>query len=126
VTDYRPTDFLPQYLTQRVLPEPDPESARSAEHGLVGTSADCQIHTRHVPNAHVNEWHHIWPLGKGGPAIPQNRIVVCATGHNNIHHLIREFELHKGKVPYIVLRTYAKSERELALLGYQRAQRQAM
>lgn len=126
MTDYRPADFLPAHLTQRDIPEPDPQPARAAADILVGTAAECQIHTRHVPNPHVNEVHHIWPLGKGGPDIPENRIVVCATGHNNIHHLIREHELHKGKVPYIVLRTYAKSERDLARLGYQRAKRQAM
>lgn len=93
---------------------------------IAETAAPCGIHGKHIPASHVNERHHVWPLGDGGPDIPANLIVACATGHNNIHKLIREFKLYRGNVPYAVLRAYAFEERKLAQLGYERITRQAM
>jgi hypothetical protein len=96
------------------------------------TAKACEIHTgRHVPRTHVNEIHHVWPLGHGGPDIPENKKVVCATGHNNVHQLMNLLldwrEKHSGeKFPDEVWRKYTRGEQELALLGVDRIVRQAM
>lgn len=90
------------------------------------TLASCVLHRDHVPATHINEIHHVWPKGDGGPDIPENRIVVCATGHNNIHKLINEFKSYEGRVPYTVLRTYSFEERRYAKLGWARGVRRFM
>lgn len=94
--------------------------------GLTQTAQPCIVHGVHKPNSHVNEVHHVWPKGQGGPDIPENRIVVCATGHNSIHQLINEYKAMQGKVPYSLLKQYTVQERAYALLGYQRITRGAM
>jgi hypothetical protein len=93
---------------------------------LLRTAKPCEVHKTHIPATHVNEIHHIWPLGHGGPNIAGNRIVVCATGHNNIHQLLTEFLAMRGQVPYAVQRLYSFDERKLAKLGYERIQRKAL
>lgn len=90
------------------------------------TRLTCEVHKDHVPASHINEVHHVWPKGDGGPNIAENRIVVCATGHNNIHDLINILKSMQGKVPYSELRRYSYKERELAKLGYDRYTRGAM
>lgn len=90
------------------------------------TSQPCLLHSRHLPETHVNHRHHIWPLGEGGPDIEDNIVVVCATGHGNIHDLLRHFKMLGGKVPYQILRRYSYKEREFAELGYKRLIRRAM
>jgi hypothetical protein len=90
------------------------------------TVEPCLVHRIHKPNSHVNEVHHVWPKGRGGPDIAENRIVVCATGHNSIHKLIQEYELGRGTVPYSLLKQYTMGERRLAHLGYDRIVRGAM
>ena len=94
-------------------------------HGLT-TAQPCVVHSTHIPSSHVNEIHHVWPKGHGGPDIPENRIVICATGHNTVHQLIDELILTKGDVPWSLSRHYAAKERALAKLGYERIVRQAM
>lgn len=32
--------------------------------------------------------HHVQPLGMGGPDEPGNKILICPTGHSNIHRLM--------------------------------------
>jgi hypothetical protein len=90
------------------------------------TSAPCQVHERHVPPTHINEHHHVWPKGDGGPDIPENVITVCASGHNSIHLLIDLFKTNQGHIPYSELRTFAYAERRFAKLGYDRITRGAM
>lgn len=90
------------------------------------TREPCLLHKSHVPNSHINERHHVWPLGEGGPNTKANIVVVCATGHNNIHDLIKLMKVHRGKVPYAILRTFSFGEREVAKLGYDRITRGAM
>lgn len=36
------------------------------------------------------EKHHIWPLGMGGPDVPDNWVWVCPTTHTNTHEILRE------------------------------------
>lgn len=90
------------------------------------TRRPCEVHATHKPTSHVNEIHHIWPKGAGGPDILANEVVVCATGHNSIHNLINEW-LKAGAEPlWDVQRHYSRTERYLARLGYERIKRQAM
>ncbi len=86
----------------------------------------CRVHTKHVPNPHSVDRHHVWPTADGGPDIPENIVVVCPTGHRNIHDLLNLFKLFRGKPPYIELRKFAFEERTLAELGYSRIARGAM
>lgn len=115
---------MPRPMT--VHTEHGPVQATWVDEYRYSTAAPCIVHNQHSPHSHVNEIHHVWPKGEGGPDIPENRIVVCATGHNSIHQLLNQFKAHKGDVPYAVLRTYSFGERKYARLGYDRIARQAM
>lgn len=90
------------------------------------TSLPCEVHAGHTPRSHINEHHHVFPLGDGGPDIPANVIVTCATGHNSVHSLLDAYRKAGGDPGWDVRRRYTPRERELALLGWQRIQRQAM
>lgn len=90
------------------------------------TRLPCQVHNTHVPPSHINEVHHVWPLGDGGPNIAANKVVVCATGHNNIHDLLNQYRKASGDLGWDTLRHYARIERHYALLGWLRIQQQAM
>lgn len=96
-------------------------------HSLIRTTtADCRVHTRHTPQPHENHRHHVWPKGMGGPDIEDNIVVVCPTGHYNIHDLLQQYILHGGEPPYAVLRKYAFKERHYAELGFKRLTRKTM
>lgn len=110
---------LDQAAADSQVAVPMPEQIRQ-------TRKPCEVHTNHIPATHLNEQHHVWPLGAQGPDIPANKVIVCATGHNNIHELLKVFIAMRGKVPYSELRRYSYKERELAKLGYERIQRRAM
>lgn len=90
------------------------------------TTQPCQLHTRHIPESHINHRHHVWPKGDGGPDVSDNIVVVCATGHYNIHDLLAHFKMLMGNVPYTILRRYSQEERRLAKLGYDRLTRKYM
>lgn len=90
------------------------------------TSLPCTVHRAHRPRSHVNEIHHEWPLGDGGPDIPANRRVICATGHNSVHQLINEYRKANGDPGWAVRRRYHPGERRLAAIGWDRIQREAM
>lgn len=92
----------------------------------VTTSEACEVHTAHMPNSHVNDRHHVWPLGHGGPNIPENIITVCPTGHRNIHTLLERLLAYRGKIPYSELRTFSFQERKFAKLGFDRISRKAL
>lgn len=90
------------------------------------TSQPCLIHKKHMPETHVNHRHHCWTLGDGGPDIEDNIVVVCATGHYNIHDLLNHYRMLMGDVPYAILRRYSMEERKYALLGWVRMNRKMM
>jgi hypothetical protein len=96
------------------------------EPGMLQTAKPCEVHTKHVPTTHVQARHHIWPKSEGGPTVEDNLVIVCATGHYNIHQLLRIFIANNGKVPYGTLKPYSRQERALAKLGWQRLTRKAM
>jgi hypothetical protein len=90
------------------------------------TTAACQVHRAHLPRSHVNHRHHVWPLGHGGPDVPANIVVVCPSGHSNIHELLGLLLKDGGKVPYAVERCYTRRERDVARLGFERIARGAL
>lgn len=79
----------------------------------------CQVHGDHRPPLAPGstEVHHVWPRGMGGPdvaVLPDGsvqKIPVCANGHNNIHHAIRQ--LDRGETP-----TGTRREVALARAGF--------
>lgn len=81
-------------------------------------SDTCVVHASHCPSVHEPDHHHIWPQGEGGPDVAQNLVVVCPTGHRNIHELIREYEAAGGVPTWEVLRRWNPAERALALRGW--------
>lgn len=93
---------------------------------LYSTSRPCLLHTKHVPNSHVNHVHHIWPRGHGGPDTDDNKVVVCATGHYNIHRLLEEYLTYRGEPPYSFGKQFSREERKYARLGYERIVRKAI
>ncbi len=90
------------------------------------SSLPCQQHSKHFPKVQLTHRHHVWPLGLGGPDIEDNIVIICPTGHTNVHRLIDEYKAMNGNVPYSVIRRFAWSERRLAKLGWDRYKRGAM
>ncbi len=90
------------------------------------TALPCTVHLRHSPHSHINHRHHVWPLGRGGPDTRDNTVVVCPTGHANIHRLLDFLILEDGKVPWHIARSFMIGERRIARLGYERIVRNAM
>lgn len=72
----------------------------------------CGVHLTHLPAPLEMHVHHVWPLAMKGPDSPENRVVVCPTGHANIHRILRA--LIDG-LPLFG----ARSERKVAQAGYQ-------
>lgn len=104
------------------LPHPD-----DAVHlNVRTTSQPCQIHKKHIPESHINHRHHVWPIGEGGPDVSDNIIIVCPTGHGNLHDLLNQFKMLMGRVPYTILRRYTIEERKYAELGYDRITRKSL
>ncbi len=101
------------------------EEAGTVERRLE-TSRACEVHTQHYPRPHENHLHHVWPLGMGGPDIPENIVVVCPTGHSNIHVLLRQWIANRGAPPPAAQRPFGLEERKLARLGWERFTRKAM
>jgi hypothetical protein len=48
----------------------------------------CVLHAYHSPEVVSFDVHHVIPISMGGPDIATNRIIVCPTGHRNVHTLI--------------------------------------
>lgn len=80
----------------------------------------CTVHGYHYPKPLRTVIHHVWPREFGGPDVAANRVQTCDTGHYSIHTLLDQ--LRKGK-PMV---GGTRRERELARLGYDRIQRQAL
>jgi hypothetical protein len=91
-----------------------------------GTALPCQLHKVHHPRCHVNEVHHVWPLGDAGQDLAANKVIVCATGHNNVHHLLDAYRKVGGDPGWPVRQKYAPEERVIAAIGWGRIQRRAM
>ncbi len=48
----------------------------------------CVLHKYHSPEVVSFDVHHVVPTYMGGPDVASNRVVVCPTGHRNVHVLI--------------------------------------
>jgi hypothetical protein len=91
------------------------------------TRSPCTVHKRHSPRSHINEIHHVWPRGDGGPDTAANKVTICATGHNNVHDLINRYRKSPdGTVAWEIRRTYSPGERQLAMVGWRRISQQHM
>lgn len=90
------------------------------------TQQPCLIHNRHRPTSHINHRHHVWPLASGGPTTADNIVVVCPTGHSNIHHLLQLLERGNGVLAAAQLRRFSAEECRLAALGWERMRRGRM
>jgi hypothetical protein len=90
------------------------------------TTQPCQVHKIHMPRSHVNEVHHVWPLGMGGPDVLGNTIVSCATGHNSMHKLLKEWVKADGDPGWAIRRNYTPLERLYAKTGFERWKRGAL
>jgi hypothetical protein len=84
----------------------------------------CTVHAAHRPHVSMPDVHHIWPKGWGGPDIPSNTVVVCPTGHRNVHELLNAWVRSQGRPPIEIERHYALSERRLAEAGWTAAHQQ--
>lgn len=79
----------------------------------MSVSKECGVHLYHRPRPLRIVDHHIHPLAMGGPDTPGNQVLVCDTGHYNIHRLLGDL-IQSGK-----MRTGgSKTERQLALAGF--------
>jgi hypothetical protein len=86
----------------------------------LSTSKPCEVHGEHRPKSHVNHYHHVWPLGEGGPDIPANKVVICPTGHYNVHEMLSK-AIKAGRWLNASERYgYHRGEQDLARLGYWR------
>ena len=56
----------------------------------------CQLHISHSPEPLNSATHHILPLSWGGADIVANKLVVCPTGHENLHTVLNWFVRFKG------------------------------
>lgn len=105
-----------------------------ADTAILKTSLPCSVHQTHIPYTHVNEIHHVWPLGHGGPDTKENKTVICATGHNSVHRLMDILlkwvkdhpEADGKKIPPELYEGFSLGERKLARTGVDRILRQAM
>jgi hypothetical protein len=48
----------------------------------------CQCVKRHSPLPRAYQVHHVLPKGWGGRDVAANRITICGTCHDNIHHAL--------------------------------------
>ena len=79
---------------------------------------DCTVHAAHAPHVAGTDRHHIWPQGDGGPDVEANVVVICPTGHRNLHELLEAYRRAAGAPHWSVLQHFGKAERELARRGW--------
>lgn len=77
-------------------------------------SGTCEIHGVHRPGVVTVNHHHILPLGMGGPDTKDNQVVICPTGHANVHAAMAALVFSKP-MPKV-----ARNELKLAKMGYQK------
>jgi hypothetical protein len=75
-------------------------------------SGQCEVHGSHRPEPITLHHHHIQPLGMGGPDVAANRVLICPTGHYNVHAVMAALVFNKP------LPRASRTERQLALAGY--------
>lgn len=83
----------------------------------------CGVHQRHTPKPSGTDLHHVWPKGMGGPDVAENKVPVCATGHQNIHRLLRALVATDGDVKPSFEKRFHPGEQKYARLGFERFKR---
>lgn len=73
----------------------------------------CRVHGSHRPEVITLHVHHVLPLSMGGPNLAENKVVVCPTGHFNVHAVLASLVFGKP------LPRATRKETELAHRGYQ-------
>lgn len=77
----------------RVLADPN-LAARAVRFTVTERVAACEVHGRHTPHTVVNERHHVFPqalqIALLGRVVYPETQVICATGHNTVHHGLAE------------------------------------
>lgn len=67
----------------------------------------CTVHGFwHRPQPTRTVKHHILPQEYGGPTTPENLVLVCDTGHYNIHAAL-DAMIHKKPIPKVTRRELA-------------------
>jgi hypothetical protein len=56
----------------------------------------CICVKNHSPVPLDGEYHHLHPLGEGGPDTRENQVWVCPTTHTNVHELLRLLKQWEG------------------------------
>ncbi len=64
------------------------------------------------------EGHHVWPLGYGGPDVPENMRWLCPTTHTKVHNLWRAWARAGGRPPRDIEHRYSRYVRELVEDGW--------
>jgi len=72
----------------------------------------CAVHKYHYPKPMRTVKHHIHPQEYGGKTVPENLVLVCDTGHYNIHTAL-DAMLAGVNGPKV-----SRSERKIAQQGY--------
>jgi hypothetical protein len=79
--------------------------------------ASCVAHQFHSPRPQGFEEHHVFPKGWGGPENGKT-VVLCSTGHSNVHYLLEEYQ-DAGQTPsWEVRRSFGPGERAIAAQGW--------
>lgn len=88
--------------------------------------AVCPCVTDHNPGYLEIEWHHVWPLGMGGPDVIENQVPICPTTHSNAHTILRMMVKAKRPLAWrdvlpVFTQPVSRYAYRLALLGYRRS-----
>ncbi len=78
-----------------------------------GPGVSCVLHRYHSPVPASFDEHHAIPVSMGGPDVPSNLVVVCPTGHRNVHVCIAKL-IRGGDVSDFGETTRALARRALA------------
>jgi hypothetical protein len=99
----------------QVTEEPLPKFVRCSGEPLKARKVPerCELHRYHYPKPYRLVWHHLQPLGMGGPDNMGNMIGACDTGHYNIHGALSALVFGKP-----MPKNTTRSERFAALRGY--------
>lgn len=72
----------------------------------------CVAHQFHSPRPQRLDEHYLFPLEWGG-AEGSERVLMCQTGHTNVHLLLDEYERAGKTPPWPVRRQFGPGERHL-------------
>lgn len=74
----------------------------------------CKCVTDHRPAVVGTDFHHVVPLGWGGPDVAENIVELCPTSHRSLHDLLRWMVRQQQWPPREVLYRYPRYVQNLA------------